>query len=154
MGRLRDLFSRGASVFMFARAAPFYARYTVRFHLPAELLIGAFSGIFMLADLVTRKTLHAPDWMLALQTSVPMMALLAAMVWRDLLEGRGRRRILLLTGIFGKGLLVLIAFVSGPGPLLAIVVVAAFVDSAFIPLRNAIFRANYDERVRGRLFGG
>ena len=117
---LRDLFSRGTSIFMFARAAPFYARYTVRFHLPAEMLIGAFSGVVMLADLVTRKTLGAPDWVLALQTSVPMMALLAAMVWRDLLEGRDRRKILLFTGLFGKGLLVLVAFIASPGPLLAL----------------------------------
>ena len=152
--RIRRAFGRGVGVFAFARAAPFYARYTVRFHLPAEVLLGLYSGIFMLADLVSRKTLHASDLVLTLQTSVPTMTLVLAMVWRDLLAGRDRRRVVALTGWFGKGLLVLAAFITTPGIFLALVIAFALVDSAFIPLRNAIFRANYHGRVRGRIFGG
>jgi len=118
------------------------------------VLLGLFGGVWMLADLLTRKTLGASKEVLAIQTSVPMMTFLLAMVWRDLLEGRSRRRILLLTGVLGKGLLIAVAFVESPGPFLVIVILLALVDSAFIPLKNAIFRANYIERVRGRLFGG
>jgi MFS family permease len=138
----------------FTRGAPFYARYTLRHHLPAEVLLGLFSGVWMLADLLTRKTLGASKEVLAVQTSVPTMMLLLAMVWRDLLEEKSRRRVLLLTGLCSKGLLVSVAFIASPGPFLAIVMLFAVVDSAFIPLRNAIFRANYDESVRGRFFGG
>ncbi len=65
------------------KGASFYARYTLGYHLPAEVLLGLFSGVWMLADLLTRKTLGASKEILALRTSVPMMMLLLAMVWRD-----------------------------------------------------------------------
>jgi len=152
--RVGSVLRRGANVFMFARAAPFYARYTIRYHLPAELLLGMFAGIIQLSDLVSRKTLGAPDWVITLQTSAPMMTFVLAMAWRDLLEDRDRRKTLILTGLFGKGIFLLAAFVVAPIPLLVVVVTWALVDSAFIPIRNSIFRANYDDRVRGRFFGG
>ena len=111
---------RGANVFMFARAAPFYARYTIRHHLPAELLLGMFAGIIQLTDLVSRKTLGAPDWVITLQTSVPMMTFILAMVWRDLLENRSRRKTLIFTGLFGKGIFLLAAFAVLPVHLLEV----------------------------------
>ena len=112
--RVGSVLRRGANVFMFARAAPFYARYTIRYHLPAELLLGMFAGIIQLSDLVSRKTLGAPDWVITLQTSVPMMTFVLAMAWRDLLEDRDRRKTLILTGLFGKGIFLLAAFVVAP----------------------------------------
>jgi MFS family permease len=151
---LRTAFSRGANVFMFARAAPFYARYTLRYHLPAEMLLGSFSGIVMLADILARKTLGAPDWMVTVQASVPMMMFVLAMVWRDLLDRVDRRKTLLFSGFLGKGVFLLGAFVVSPLSLLMLIVVWAVVESAFVPVRNSIFRSNYDDRVRGRLFGG
>ncbi|MEN8150394.1 MAG: MFS transporter, partial [Planctomycetota bacterium] len=151
---MKSALSRGVNVFMFARAAPFYARYTIRHHMPAELLLGSFAGVIQLCDLVSRKTLNAPDWVIAWQASVPMMTFVLAMVWRDLLEDRDRKKTLIFTGLFGKGIFLLAAFVVLPTQLLTIVIAWALVDSAFIPLKNTIFRANYDDRVRGRFFGG
>ena len=151
---MRSAMSRGANAFTFVRAAPFYARYTIRHHLPAEMLFGAFMGIIQLTDLVSRKTLGAPDWVITLQSSVPMMMFVLAMVWRDLLEDRDRKKTILFTGLFGKGAFLLAAFVVLPTQLLGLVAIWALVDRAFIPLRNSIFRANYDDKVRGRLFGG
>ncbi len=144
----------GANVLTFMRALPAYARHTVRFHLPAELLMGGFAGIVYLADIVARSKLGASDIVLAIQTSVPMMALVFAMVWRELLENTDRRKILILTGIFGKGLFLTVGFVTGPVAFAAVIIAVAVVDSAFLPFRNAIFHANYDRKVRGRLFGG
>jgi MFS family permease len=146
-------FTRGVSALTSRRAAPFYSRYTLRFHLPAELLLGAVGGITSLGDLVARKTLGAPDWMIALQSSIPTVALLLAMVWRDLLEGASRRKVLLVTGLFGKGLLLFMAAAVSPGIFLLVFIAFSFADSAFIPVRNSIFRANYPEALRGRFFG-
>jgi predicted MFS family arabinose efflux permease len=152
-GRLRSVLARGVNPFALLRAAPFYARYTMRFHLPAELLLGAYSGVAFLADLVSRKTLGASDWVLSLQASVPMMAFIFAMVWRELLEGVDRKKILVVTGLLGKGLFVAAAAVTDSVAFLVLFTVIMLVDSAFIPMRNSIFRANYDQNVRGRLFG-
>ncbi|MCU0726159.1 MAG: MFS transporter [Planctomycetes bacterium] len=146
-------FARGVSVFTSRNTAPFYSRYTLRFHLPAELLLGAVGGITQLGDLVARKTLGAPDWMIALQSSIPTVALLFAMVWRDLLEGASRRKVLLATGLFGKGLLLFMAAAASPGLFLLVFIAFSFADSAFIPVRNSIFRANYPDALRGRYFG-
>jgi MFS transporter len=150
---VRRLFSRGVNLLAFTRAAPFYARYTMRFHLPAEMLLGVYAGVFGLAEIVTRKTLHASDLVLSLQSSVPMMALVFAMVWREILDGVDGRKVLVLTGLLGKGLLIAVAAVTSPIALLMLCIFLFVVDSAFIPVRNAIFRANYVERVRGRMFG-
>lgn len=150
--RIRGVVARRASALLFAREAPFYARYTFPFHMSAEILIGVFFGIYSLVDFVSRKTLKAPDAVLALQTSVPMMAFGLAMVWRDLLARVDRRRVLLACGILGKGAMLLVAFVFSPAPLLGIVVVYAIVDSVFVPVRNEIFRANYRQEVRGRYY--
>ncbi len=146
--------TRGANVLSFAAASPRAARYTLRFHLPAEVLLGAVAGITTLGDLIARKTLRTPDYLLALQSSIPTVALLFAMVWRDLLDGVPRRKVLVLTGVFGKGLLLFTAFATSPGLFFAVLVAFSFADSAFIPVRNSIFRSNYPDNVRGRLFGG
>ncbi len=150
---MKNLLLRWLKPLEFTRDAPALTRETLRYHLPAEVLIGVFGGVVMLADLLTRKTLGASKEILAVQTSVPMMTFLLAMVWRDLLSGTSSRKIILLTGIFGKGALIFVAFIKSPGPFLGVVILFALVDSAFIPLRNAIFRANYAENLRGRIFG-
>ena len=59
-----------------------------------------------------------------------------------------------LTGLFGKGLFLAVALVTSPVAFVGVVIAVALVDSAFIPFRNAIFHANYERHVRGRLFGG
>jgi MFS transporter len=131
---------------------PFYARYTFRRHVRAEMLQGVYQALFELRSVVARKALGASDLELAIVGSAPTIAQSFAMTWRTLLRRVDRGRALIAIGLFGKGLYVLAAFATRSWAFAAIVCAAAIVDCAYIPIRNVLYQSNYPERLRGVLF--
>jgi hypothetical protein len=131
---------------------PFFTRYAFRFHVRAEALQGIYQAIFELRGYVARKTLGATAAELAFITSIPTLAQTFAMTWQTVLRGVDRRKALLWTGVFGKGLFFLVALVTGSLPFAILCGVLAIVDSAYVPLRNLLYQSNYSKRLRGVLF--
>ncbi|GIW70524.1 MAG: hypothetical protein KatS3mg102_0066 [Planctomycetota bacterium] len=133
---------------------PLVARYTFRRHLLAGACEGVlFSQLIGLGGVVLVKGLGGSDAQVTLLAIVFPMALLLAPVWGGILVGRSKRPFFLGAGLLGRAPLVLMLWVSEPGPFVALLALAAASYSVVLPAQNTIFQANYPAAIRGRIFG-
>lgn len=133
--------------------APRVSRYTYRLHARAALLEGILAGVLVTNDVVARKTLNAGPFQIMLLTMAPSAAWLLALVLARRFEDVPQRRVFFWAGLLGRLSLLGMAFVTGPWAFLAILVWSAVVQTVVIPAQNAVYQANYDPAIRGRLFG-
>jgi MFS family permease len=139
--------------FLFTRRGqPFYARYTLHYHLRAGILEGFCYGIVSLNTYVAKKSLSAADWEVSALTALPMMVFLFSSVWAQSMTDRNNSRFILFSGIVGRLSLLAFFFIGGSLPLLGMIVLYNLMHSVFMPAQSRIFQANYSNEVRGRAY--
>lgn len=99
------------------------------------------------------KSLGAGPGLLVLLTMVPSACQLFALVLAPRIAARAGRRFFLASGLVGRAVLLAVAFVHEAWSFLAILLVHALVQTAVIPVQNAVFQSNYHPSVRGRMLG-
>ncbi len=141
------------------------ADYTLRRQWPAEVLLGAFGGVFGLGMFALRRTLNAPDWMVPLVIALGQVPWILATAWQPLFSRMDRQKAFVVLGLLSKGPILLVAFVGvvatgaagrgvGDYGLFLLLMVFYYVgDAAYIPHRAALIASNYPTNVRGRMFG-
>ena len=141
------------------------ADYTLRRQWPAEVLLGAFGGVFGLGMFALRRSLGAPEILVPLVIALGQVPWILAPSWQPLFSGMNRQRAFVVLGLLSKGPVLLVAFVgvvatgaagSGEGDygLFLLLLVLYYVgDAAYIPHRAALIASNYPTNVRGRMFG-
>jgi MFS family permease len=147
------------------RSLPRVADYTLRRQWPAEMLLGAFGGIFGLCLFALRRSLDAPEWLVPLVIALGQLPWILAPSWQPLFGNMDRRRAFVVLGWMSKGPLLLVALVGvtatgvagrgqGDYVLFLILLVLYYVaDAAYIPHRGALIGSNYPAHLRGRMFG-
>jgi hypothetical protein len=146
-------------------STPRLARYTWRRQWPAEACKGMVDGVSGLAAFAAMRSLGAPEWV-AVLIAVAGQALWIVAPGLEALTARiDHRKAILWLGVAANVPLLCVAFVhvnvegaEGAGRgwwrvFVAAVVVLTALDALYIPLRGAMIRANYAERVRGLYFG-
>jgi MFS family permease len=142
------------------RSVPRVARYTWARQWKAELCAGAVDGILGIASFTAMRALGAPDWVAALFVSIGQVLWLAAPMWEAAFARFHLRQSFLWMGLAANAPMLLVAFVDedsvrdgwGLRLFAAAVIVAAAVDAAYVPHKNALAGANYPAAVRGKLF--
>jgi MFS family permease len=109
--------------------------------------------VLVTQDVVARKTLGASQFQLVLLTMVPGSSWLLSLLFSQQFLDVDRRRLFLWAGLLGRLPLLLVGFIHGPWPFLALLVLHGLVQTALIPAQNSIYQQNYDPTSRGRLFG-
>ena len=144
---------------------PRAAAYTLRRQWPAEVLLGAFSGVFSLGQFALARSLGAPDWMVPLVIVLGQVPWIFAPAWQPLFTGMDRQKAFIVLGLLSKGpvLLVVLVAVAATGEaghgtgdyvlFLACLVLFYVGDAAYIPHRSALIGSNYPAAIRGRMFG-
>jgi MFS family permease len=144
---------------------PRVADYTLRRQWPAEVLLGAFSGVFGLALFALRRSLGAPEELIPLVIALGQVPWILAPSWQPLFSAMDRRRAFVVLGWLSKGPLLLVSLVAvtatgaegrgqGDYVLFLLCLVLYYVgDAAYIPHRSALIGANYPAHLRGRMFG-
>lgn len=132
---------------------------------PAEVLLGAFGGVFGLGMFALRRSLGAPEVLVPLVIALGQVPWILAPSWQPLFSAMDRSRAFVVLGWLSKGPLLLVAFVSvtatgaaghGEGDyvlFLACLVLYYVGDAAYIPHRSALIGSNYPAHLRGRMFG-
>lgn len=140
---------------------PAIARYTWRRHVPAELLLGLTVGVTELAGFVSQRSLGAPRWVVPVLIVAVQVPWLLAPGWEVLLaRGRPARAFLWLGLVQCLPLLLIAAVDPGAagsfGLWLFLCAVGWFqlMHGAYLPQRGGLLRANYPERLRGRIYAG
>jgi len=148
-----------------AASVPRVAGYTLRRQWPAEIFTGLVAGIASLAGFVAKRSLGAPDWVVPLIVVAGQAAWVFAPGWEAVVARLDPRRAFLWMGAVANVPLLFVALVptvpegsapaltAGLGVFLGAIVMLSAVDAVYLPLRNALVRANYAEGMRGRLFG-
>jgi len=147
------------------RSLPRVADYTLRRQWPAEVLLGAFGGVFSLGMFALRRTLGGPDYLVPLVISLSQLPWILAPSWQPLFSSMNRQKAFVVLGLLSKGPVLLVAFVGivatgaagrgvGDYQLFLVALVLFYVgDAAYIPHRAALVASNYPSNVRGRMFG-
>ena len=135
------------------RPVPRVSRYTFRYHFASSAFEGVLNGVFAINDVVARKSLGAGPLLLVLLTMAPSASQLFAVALAPRIVRSDLRRFFLIAGLLGRLVLLGVAWVTGPWAFLGVLVVNALVQTAVIPVQNAVYQSNYDPALRGRLFG-
>ncbi|RME70314.1 MAG: MFS transporter, partial [Planctomycetota bacterium] len=132
----------------------FYARYTLRHHLPAAICDGALFALLLgLGDVVLVKGLGGSDAQVTLLAILFPLALVLAPLVSGLMVGRAKRPFFLAAGWLGRAPLLLMPWVREPWAFLVLLGLSAASYSVTLPARNTILQANYPAHVRGRIYG-
>jgi MFS family permease len=144
---------------------PRAASYTLRRQWPAEVLLGAFAGVFGLGQFALARSLGAPDLLVPLVIVLGQVPWIFAPAWQPLFTGMDRSKAFIVLGLFSKGPVLFVALVSvaaagqaghghGDYVLFLVCLVLFYVgDAAYIPHRSALIASNYPAAIRGRMFG-
>jgi MFS family permease len=148
-----------------AHPVPRASGYTLRRQWPAEVLLGAFSGVLGLGQFALVRSLGAPEEYVPLVIVLGQVPWIFAPAWQPLFTGMDRSKAFIVLGLLSKGPLLLTAFVAaaatgqaghgqGNYVLFLVCLVLYFVaDAAYIPHRSALIASNYPAAIRGRMFG-
>jgi MFS family permease len=147
------------------RTVPRAAGYTLRRQWPAEVLLGAFSGVFGLGQFALVRSLGAPDYLVPLVIVLGQVPWIFAPAWQPLFTGMDRSKSFIVLGLLSKGPVLLVSLVAvtaagavghGQGDyvlFLCCLVLFYVGDAAYIPHRSALIASNYPAAIRGRMFG-
>jgi MFS family permease len=131
----------------------FIGRYTFYYHSRAIAFEGAFTGIFLLNDIVARKAFAASDFWVMLIVMIPGVSLLFSVYFSTLVPRGRKRAVFLWSGIMGRLILIGAAWVFNAPSFALLIALSSLSFPVLLPVQNAVYQANYVASERGRLFG-
>ena len=138
---------------IFSEAVPYASRATFHFDLRAAVPTGVFLGISSLLAMFIKKSLHAPDWQVALLVSAPVAGHLFSFYWGYLCHRRRKMPFILWPGLVSRGLYLGVGLFSNSLVLVILASLAWFIDCISFPPASAIYRLNYPGSHRYQAFG-
>lgn len=114
---------------------------------------GFVQGINGLNDIVLRKALRASDEQITLLTMILSFSMLISLFWGEQMRSKPKRGYFLVAGMISRGSFLLMFFVHTPYHFLIVQAIFMLSASVMIPVMNTIWQNNYEDRVRGRLYG-
>jgi len=127
--------------------------YTFFYHLLSALVGGLFGGLSTVFDTVLKKTFDGSDWQINWIVTGGALVNLLGVHFARMMHGKDKGPYFLFVAIFGRLVLVAVAFIVTPGPYLFVLTFVFVVSTILVPAMNSIFESNYSEKERGRLFG-
>ena len=132
---------------------PDYTKTSLKYHIPAVFLEGFSMGIVVLISFIARKKLGASDFLITLITMGPTGFMIFSNIFAIKMYSKPKRPWLIFSGIIGKLSLVLMYFVEDPVSYTAIFLISVVNHAIYMPALSSILQANYDDNVRGKIFG-
>ncbi len=115
-------------------------------------LVGFYTGaIYPFLGRIARGDLHCTPLQLSLMMAAPFIGNLFSPVWAQQMEGKAKMPFAVLSWIVGRGLLVLMAFVTRSWPFVIIVSLSAVIMTVSTPAYVSIMKDMYPDHLRGRL---
>lgn len=133
-------------------------RYTYRLHVRAAIPEGIFMGvIWASADIAARNMdlgdIRQKTLAVTLITMAPGVAMFFSVFIAGMVGAIDRSRLLIGAALIGRLPLVLVFFVTDVWWFLVLLVIQAGASVPIVAAQNSLFRTNYSDSNRGRLFG-
>ena len=119
----------------------------------SQFFNGTALGIFLLQDVILKKSLNGSDSQILVLSFLICTAFLVSMYGTEIVNrSANRSSTIIKMGITGKIPLLLIPLLDNPLFYIACIAVSAYFDAMLLSSWNIVFKHNYSEEKRSRLF--
>ncbi len=122
-------------------------------HLISQFFSGITVGVFLLQDIILKKSLMGSDFQVMLLALLVSSAFLVSIYGSELVNrSYNRSKTILILGTTAKFFLIILPVINNTGFYIACIAISAYLDSMLLPVWNIVFKHNYTERKRSRLY--
>lgn len=126
---------------------------TFTLHLISQFFNGITLGAFLLQDIILKKSLGGSDYQVMLLSLLVSSAFLVSIYGSELINrSTNRPRLILYLGIAAKFFLIIIPLFNNQYFYIICIAIAAYIDSMLLPVWNVVFKHNYREENRSKLY--
>lgn len=126
---------------------------TFTLHLISQVFNGIAIGIILLQDVILKKTLGGSNFEVMMLSLLVSSAFLFSIYGSEFINRSGNRaRTILIIGIAAKSFLIILPFFQSPVYYIACIALGAYLDSLLLSIWNIVFKHNYTEKNRSRLY--
>ncbi len=119
----------------------------------SQFFNGIALGIGLLQDVILKKTLHGSDFQILLLSFLVCTAFLVSIYGAEIINRSANRSLTIIKmGFASKVSYLLIPLLDAPVFFIACIAVSAYIDSMLLSSWNIVFKHNYREEKRSRLF--
>lgn len=126
---------------------------TFTLHLISQIFSGIAIGVVLLQDVILKKTLGGTDFQVMILALLVSSSFLFSIYGSELVNrSRSRAKTILLIGITAKSFLIILPLFENPVYYIACIAVGAYLDALLLSIWNIVFKHNYSEKNRSRLY--
>lgn len=126
---------------------------TFRLHLISQFFNGISLGILLLQDIILKKYFNGSAFQIMLLTLLGSSAFLVSIYGAEIVgRSNNRSAVIIRMGLIGKLSLMIVPLVDNPLFYIFCIAINSYVDSMLLSSWNIVFKHNYSEHKRSRLF--
>lgn len=126
---------------------------TFALHLISQVFNGIAIGIILLQDVILKKTLGGTDFQVMILTFLVSSSFLFSIYGSELVNrSRSRAKTILIIGVAAKFFLLIIPLFDNPVYYIACIAIGAYLDALLLSIWNIVFKHNYTDKNRSKLY--
>jgi hypothetical protein len=126
---------------------------TFTLHLISQVFNGIAIGIILLQDVILKKTLGGSDFQVMILTFLVSSSFLFSIYGSELVNrSRSRSRTILIIGITAKLFLIILPLFDNPVYYILCLAIGAYLDALLLSIWNIVFKHNYTDKNRSKLY--
>lgn len=126
---------------------------TFKYHLISQFLNGISLGVVTMQDIILKKSLQGDDFQIMMLAMIVSTAFLFSYYGTEIIHrSYNKARAIMIMGIVGKAVLFLLPLFPVSVWFLFCIAVNSFIDSMLLSSWNIIYKHNYTEQNRSKLF--
>jgi hypothetical protein len=122
-------------------------------HLISQFFNGITIGVFLLQDIILKKSLLGSDFQVMILALLVSSAFLVSIYGSELVNrSYNRAKTILILGTTAKFFLIILPVIDSRIFYIACIAIAAYIDSMLLSIWNIVFKHNYTENKRSKLY--
>jgi len=126
---------------------------TFTLHLVSQIFGGIAIGVVLLQDVILKKTLGGSDFQVMILSLLVSSSFLFSIYGSELVNrSHSRSKTILIIGIAAKSFLIILPLFENPVYYIACIAIGAYLDALLLSIWNIVFKHNYTDKNRSRLY--
>ena len=126
---------------------------TFTLHLVSQIFGGIAIGVVLLQDVILKKTLGGSDFQVMILSLLVSSSFLFSIYGSELVNrSHSRAKTILIIGIAAKSFLIILPLFENPVYYIACIAIGAYLDALLLSIWNIVFKHNYTDKNRSRLY--
>lgn len=126
---------------------------TFTLHLVSQIFGGIAIGVVLLQDVILKKTLGGSDFQVMILSLLVSSSFLFSIYGSELVNrSHSRAKTILIIGIAAKSFLIILPLFENPVYYIACIAIGAYLDALLLSIWNIVFKHNYTDKNRSKLY--